>query len=76
MPIPADLEKTLNARSRVVAIVIAAGGLCAILAPWLVAVFGLPFRYEFLFYFASLAAFVWAIVNVYQIWRTRRDNQG
>ena len=30
-------------------------------------------RFVFLFDFAALAAFLWALVVTYQIWRARRD---
>ncbi|MEX0284823.1 MAG: DUF5337 domain-containing protein [Paracoccaceae bacterium] len=70
-----ELEQALARKGRITGTVIAGAGLLAILAPWLVQVLGLPFRYEFLFYFFSLAAFVWAIVNIYHIWRARREHQ-
>ncbi|WP_238367082.1 DUF5337 domain-containing protein [Mesobacterium pallidum] len=60
-------------QGRVVAVVIAIGGLLAILAPWLVQVFGLAPRFEMLFYLASMAAFVWALVVAIGIWRKRQD---
>ncbi len=71
-----DVDTAISRRGRITALVIAAGGLAALLAPWLVRVLGLPLRYEMLIYFAALAAFVWALVNIYQIWRLRRENQG
>lgn len=37
---------------------------------------GLPERFVFLFDFAAIAAFVWALVVVAQIWRARRDDKG
>lgn len=58
-------------RARVVAVVIAASGLAAILAPLVVSGLGLPLRYEFLIYFAALAGFVWAVAVLYQIWKAR-----
>ena len=69
-------DAAIARKGRVVALVIAAGGLAAILAPWIVQVLQLPIRFEMLFYLASLAAFVWAMVNIYQMRRARRDNQG
>lgn len=69
-------EQELARRGRIVGVVIALGGLLAILAPVIVTGLGLPFRFEFLFYFASIAAFVWAIANIYLIWRARQENQG
>jgi hypothetical protein len=37
---------------------------------------GWPIRFVFLFDLAAIAAFFWALVVTYQIWRMRRDNQG
>ncbi|AVO37210.1 DUF5337 domain-containing protein [Pukyongiella litopenaei] len=71
-----DVDTAISRRGRITALVIVAGGVAALLAPWLVFVLGLPMRYEMLFYFAAMAAFVWALVNIYQIRRLRRDNQG
>lgn len=71
-----DMEQALARKGRITGGVIAGAGLLAILAPVLVQLLRLPGRYEMLFYFFSLAGFVWAFVSIYQIWRTRRDNQG
>lgn len=70
-----DLEQQLAKRGRVVAIVIAVSGLLALFAPVIVSVAELPLRFEFLAYFASLAGFLWAMVNIYQIWRARQANK-
>ena len=70
-----DLDQILTRKGRITGAVIAGAGVLAILAPWLIQVLGLPGRYEMLCYFFSLAAFVWAFVNIYQIWRARQDNQ-
>ena len=56
-----------------VALVIAAAGLAAILAPYIIAWTGLPLRTEFLIYLAAMAAFIWALVATWQIWRARDD---
>ncbi|WP_149866414.1 DUF5337 family protein [Tropicimonas marinistellae] len=71
-----DFDRAFARRGRVVAVVIAAAGLLAIFAPVLVQVTGLPARYEMLFYFASLAAFVWALVVALRMWRSRSGDQG
>jgi hypothetical protein len=76
MAVPDDKDAKFARLGRVVALVIAAGGLLAIFAPWLVQVTGLPARYEMLFYFASLGAFVWALVVALRMWRTRSGDQG
>ena len=61
--------RALARKGRMVALVIAAAGLAAILAPYIVRWTGLPLRYEFLIYLAAMAAFVWAMVATWQIWR-------
>ena len=72
---PSDKDRARDAalarKGRIVAVVIASAGLVALLAPWITVRFGLPARYEMLFYLASMAAFAWAIVVTYQIWRAR-----
>ncbi len=35
----------------------------------------LPGRFALLFDFAALAAFVYAVINIIQLWRMRQDNQ-
>ena len=69
-------DRAFARQGRIVAVVIALGGLLAIFAPALVALTGLPARYEMLFYFASLAAFVWALVVAVRMWRTRSGDEG
>tara|TARA_X000000950_G_scaffold192006_1_gene231729 strand:- start:67 stop:285 length:219 start_codon:yes stop_codon:yes gene_type:complete len=69
-----DKEQAFARKGRVTGLVIAGGGIAAMLAPWIVTVLGLERRYEMLIYFGSLAAFVWAMVNIYQLWRMRQDN--
>ncbi|MDV7145494.1 DUF5337 domain-containing protein [Tropicimonas sp. TH_r6] len=71
-----DQDRAFARQGRVVAVVIALGGLLAIFAPVLVSLTGLPARYEILFYLASLAAFVWALVVAIRMWRTRSGDEG
>ncbi len=54
------------------AIVIAASGILAIIAPMLVTGLGLAPRYEILFYLFSLAGFIWSLVVTYKIWQKTR----
>jgi MFS family permease len=70
-----EKDRAFARKGRITGLVIAAGGLAAILAPWIVQVLALPARYEMLIYFASIAAFIWALVNVLQLWRMRQDSQ-
>ena len=36
---------------------------------------GLPGRYALLFDFAALAGMIYALVNIFQLWRMRRANE-
>ncbi|WP_095589920.1 DUF5337 domain-containing protein [Actibacterium ureilyticum] len=67
-------DAAIARQGRLVAVVIMAGGLIAIIAPWLTNILGLPIRFEMLFYLIALAAFVWALAVSYQIWRKSRTN--
>lgn len=60
-------DEALARQGRVVAVVIALGGLVALVAPWLTQILGLAPKYEMLFYLIALAAFVWALVVSFQI---------
>lgn len=65
-------EQALARKGRVVALVIAGAMVLWITAQWLAPVLGLPGRFAFLFDFAAMAALIWAMVNIYQIWRARQ----
>lgn len=68
-----DKDEALARQGRIVALVIAGGGIAAIFARPIVDAFGLPLRFEMLIYLFALAAFLWAIIVTYQIWRKRRS---
>lgn len=70
------LEQALARKSRHVALVIAGAMVLWLAAQWIAPQLGLPGRYAFLFDLAALAALIYAFVNIYQIWRARRTNQG
>ena len=66
-------ELALAKQARLAAIVIAVTG-----AVWLLAVsfggqLGLPVRFVFLFYLAALAAFFFALVILFRVWRARQN---
>lgn len=69
-PDPAELKRA--AQARLVAMVIAATMILWMGAQWLGGQMGWETRYVFLFDLAALAAFLWALVVTYQIWRGRR----
>lgn len=66
-------DQDIARKGRLIALVIAAGGLLAIFAPLIVTLFGLEARFEMLFLLISLAAFIWALVNGIALWRTRNS---
>lgn len=65
-------DEDIARRGRIVALVIAAGGLLAIFAPVLPGLLALPQRYEFLFYLIALAAFIWSLAVAWQLWQKRK----
>ncbi|WP_297776268.1 DUF5337 domain-containing protein [uncultured Roseovarius sp.] len=71
-----DRDRQMARKGRTVGVVIAATMLIWMAVQWLGAQMEWPIRFVFLFDLAAIAAFVWALVVTYQIWRMRRDNQG
>ena len=71
-----ERDKAMARKGRITGVVIAAAALLSLLAPWIVHQLDLPIRYEMLIYLGSIAAFLWAFVNIYQLWRMRQDSQG
>jgi Family of unknown function (DUF5337) len=67
---PKDAKRAVQARR--VAIVLAATMVLWMGAQWLGSQLGWQTRFAFLFDLAALAAFLWALVVTYQIWRERR----
>lgn len=72
-----DREQAIARKGRHIGVVIA-----ATMVIWLVMTLfvgpaaNLPGRFALLFDFAALAAFVYAAINILQLWRMRQDNQG
>ncbi len=69
-----DKEQAIARKGRHIGIVIA-----VTMVLWLVMSFvgpqlGLPGRYALLFDFAALAGFIYAGVNIFQLWRMRQDS--
>jgi len=72
----AEQDQEITRKGRHAAVVIAGAMVIWFGAGLLGSVLGLPGRYALLFDFAALAALTYAFVNIYQIWRLRRENQG
>lgn len=70
-----EQEKALARQGRIAALVIAGTMLLWLGAQWLGPKLGLPGRYAILFDLAALAAFFWALVVTWKIWRKRRDEE-
>ncbi len=69
-PDPSDVHRARQAR--LVGIVLAVTMVLWMGAQFLGGKLGLETRFVFLFDLAAIAAFVWALVVTYQIWRGRR----
>jgi hypothetical protein len=68
---PTEHDRRIARQGRVIALVVAAAGLAALLAPWITAQAGLSVRYEMLIYLAAMGAFLWAFVAAIGLWRAR-----
>ena len=70
-----DRQQAIARKGQTVGLVIAGTMVLWILANMVGPSLGLPGRYALLFDFAALAAMIWAMVNIYQIWQARRDEK-
>lgn len=71
-----DQDQVLARRTRIIALVITGTMILWMAVQWLGKEIGLAGRYALLFDFAAIAALVWALVNVYWIWRARQTTKG
>ncbi len=72
-----DTEQAIARKGRHIGIVIAVTmviwlGATMFIGPAL----GMPGRFALLFDFAALAGFIYAGINIFQLWRMRQDSQG
>lgn len=68
-----EQEIAIARKARMVGVVMAITMVVWLGAQWIGGKADLPVRFVFLLDFAALAAFVWAFVNIYQIWRARQQ---
>jgi hypothetical protein len=73
---PTDREMRQARRARLVAVVLVATILLWFGAQAIGGWLGLAPRFVFLIDLMALAAFAWALVNVFWIWRDRQDDKG
>ncbi|UWQ89984.1 DUF5337 domain-containing protein [Aliisedimentitalea scapharcae] len=72
-----DKDTAIAAKGRHIALVIA-GTMVAwlVLSLFIGPMLGLPGRYALLFDLLALAGLIYALVNIFQLWRMRQDSQG
>ncbi|WP_333827793.1 DUF5337 domain-containing protein [Pararhodobacter sp.] len=71
-----EQEQTHRRQVRIVASVLVGTMVLWMFASWAGGFYGWQARYAFLFDFLALAAFVWALIVSYRLWRARRDQSG
>ncbi|MEX0305948.1 MAG: DUF5337 domain-containing protein [Ruegeria sp.] len=70
-------ELAIARKGRHIGIVIAVTMVVWLAMTWFVGpAIGLPGHYALLFDLAALAGFIYAGVNIFQLWRMRQDSQG
>ena len=71
-----DTDKAIAAKGRHIALVIAGTMvLWLVLSLFIGPMLGLPGRYALLFDLLALAGLIYALVNIFQLWRMRQDSQ-
>ena len=68
-----ETEAQISRQGRTTALVIAGTMLIWLAVQFIGPRIGLAGRYALLVDLLALAAFIWAFVNIYQIWRMRQD---
>jgi len=74
MSTPSDT--TINRRGRFLALFIVAVMVLWMGAQLIGGQLGLEARYAFLFDLAAIAALIWALIGIYQLWRARQNQKG
>jgi hypothetical protein len=71
-----EQDQAIAAKGRHIALVIAGTiSLWVVISLFIGPLLGLPGRFALLFDFAALAGMIYALVNIFQLWRMRQDNQ-
>jgi hypothetical protein len=68
-------DKALARKGQTVGLVIAVTMVLWLAAQWVGPALGLPGRYALLFDFAALAALIWAMVVIFQMWQARQASK-
>jgi hypothetical protein len=72
MGLTPEQDQALMRQARMVALVIAGTGTLWVIGQWLGKKLGIAGEYAILLDLSALAAFFWALVVTFQIWRKRR----
>ncbi len=70
-----DKDKHSGAQTRLASIVIAVTMLGWMAVSFLGGKLGLPVRYAFLADLAAMAAFLWALIVLFRVWRQRQQGE-
>ena len=70
-----DKSDQQKAQTRLASIVILVAMLGWMLVSFLGGKFGLPVRFAFLADFAAIAAFAWALIVLFKVWRQRQEGE-
>lgn len=69
-------DEYLSRQGRIAALVIAGAMVFWIAAQFIGSKMGMPVRFQVLIDLMAIAAFVWALVVTFQIWRKRQNSKG
>lgn len=72
---PSERDMARARQARLAGIVMAVSIVLWVIAQWLGGHFGWDPRYSFLIDFSALAAFAWALIVTYRIWRQTRPGR-
>ena len=70
-----DKSNQQKAQTRLASIVILVAMVGWMLISFLGGKLGLPMRFAFLADFAAMAAFAWALIVLFKVWRQRREGE-
>lgn len=72
---PSDRDMALARQARLAALVMCVAIVAWVVLQWMGREYGWQARFAFLFDFAALAAFAWALMVTFRVWRARKDGQ-
>lgn len=70
-----DRDMALARQARLASLVMCVAIVAWVVLQWMGREYGWQARFAFLFDFAALAAFAWALMVTFRVWRARKDGQ-